>query len=403
MGQIRKLLPQPLNIVTSWTPLIGKPSIETEGGSVEQYYYANGASYIPSRAVTPLILHPRLHIVDRDGILPDGLQNILSVRWYHKTNSVDWTEITNRVGSTDYDATEEFSIDNSGILTCRRNVSHLGAEQLRADMEYYDRRTATSYTYRATTTLTTILKEDTRLVLSIDKPAVTTFNPLEDDALLDLSASAYLGNRKLTPGVDVKFVWYRLGRNSSIEFDDEAIEYVQLGSNGTTLRVNQLYIKNQTYRLRAILATGQLNGAGVFPSSPDPSAYADVTVNYAFPVLEAVSYSPHGCRVRIGDTAKTFKVRLVTNSKIYDDESVINANANVAWYRKTTANNASAEFLGSGASLDVDASLLRSSGNLRMSVYCEVSLLGPYQISTDGNGNAITSGGSAIVARSNNF
>ncbi|MGL5731971.1 MAG: hypothetical protein ACRCX5_12730, partial [Bacteroidales bacterium] len=63
---------QPQTIITSYTPLITNFEFVIDGGAPSQFYYTNTNQFIPNRQITPIVISPKLHIVDPDGILSNG-------------------------------------------------------------------------------------------------------------------------------------------------------------------------------------------------------------------------------------------------------------------------------------------------------------------------------------------
>ena len=388
---------QPMNIITSWTPLSAKVELDVEGGSTEQYYYANAAAYQPSRLITPCTLHPRLYIIDPDGVIPNGYQNNLTIRWYEQNASDAWVEMTNRRGSLDFDPSLDYIIESNGSLVFSRNVSHLQAQQLKVEIDFTDLRSAVTTTYFEIVTFNTILKEDTRLRLEIDAPPVLRFNPFRHTAQLALHAKAYLGKELLTSGTDVKFFWYKLQSDGSevlIDQDEGAIEYVS-GQNTDTLTIDRMKTVATTVRLRA-----GLYESNTAPVSPDSAAYTDVTLVYYVPKLTSMVYCPSGDRLRASADSKTFIVKVSDALGVLTDQQVAE-HCLVRWNLKTTQAGSTTTYFGDGVSITIPAKNLRTTGGYRMSVKPEVYLLGPYQLIANGSGAVIVNAsGEALIGRS---
>lgn len=391
---------QPLNIATSWTPLSPKVEVEISGGSTEQYYYANAADYQPSRQITPCRLHPRLYLIDPDGVVPSGYQNSIVVRWYEQNSSGAWVEMVNRRGNVDFDPSADYIIEPNGEMVFKRDVSYLAAQQLKVEIDFTDPRTAVTSTYFSTVLFNTILKEDTRMRLEIDQPSVVRFNPFRHAAQITLHAKAYLGKQLQESGVDVKFFWYKLQSDGSevlIDLDESAIEYV--GGQGTDgLIIDRMYTSGTTIRLRAGLYEG-----GSAPSVPDSSTYADVTLVYSIPKLVALVHCPTGDRIRANADSKTFTVKVSDALGVLSD-ALVAEHCLVRWQLKTTQNGSASTYYGDGVSVTIPAKQLRTTGGFRMSVTPEVFLLGPYQLISNGSGAVIVNAsGQALVGRSIDF
>ena len=67
-----------------YTPLDISLSVDILGGSLNQRYESVTGQHDPDRSITPLVLKPRLYVVDADHLIPNGdkTTDLVDCRWY---------------------------------------------------------------------------------------------------------------------------------------------------------------------------------------------------------------------------------------------------------------------------------------------------------------------------------
>lgn len=58
--------------------------IEVVGGPSSQNYYAESATFIPNRFLTPIVLKPKVYVADPNGVIPNGdkHEELLECKWF---------------------------------------------------------------------------------------------------------------------------------------------------------------------------------------------------------------------------------------------------------------------------------------------------------------------------------
>ncbi len=364
---------QPQSLLTRYTPLDSQFSIIVVGnGSTSQFYYTNGAQYIPNRVITPMKLSPSLFIVDPDGILGNGdKSSSLSVTWYE-----------NNVG-TPISTGTDYTVNSDGSLLVKKNVPVSTPVQLICQATFTDTRTGKPLVFEDRVVLNSIAKADERVTVAIDKDVVIAYNPITDSNLIDIKATVYLG-AKAAPAANCVFWWYKIenGTERLIGSNVLDIEYVS-GQNTATLRVDANNVDSALYRCRAAYYTGAK------PSAPtDTNVKAETTLMWKLPApLRGDISSPMGKTIRSDMGNMTFTCRLFTNQ---NEITNVDKHFLVLWYKKSTAAGATAVQVGHGASITLPASELRTTGGLQMQVYPVVTEHGAYQVLTDKSGDYLT-------------
>jgi len=379
-----KAKPQPLAITTSYTPLVTRFGIVTEGGSRTQFYYTIDGSYIPSRAVTPLKLRAWLNVIDPDGVLGNGDKSSqLTVTWYEGSYS---TQITA--------STSGYTLNSDGTLLVKKNVEPSNPIQVLVRATYKDTRNGNTLVYEDRITLNSVSKTDSSTTVRIDQPSKLTFDPMTDDELITINAELLLGNN-VVGDANAKYWWYLVnnGVETLIDQLDTAIEYIS-GQGTKTLKVNAMYTNFSIIRVKAVYYTGTA------PTSPASNApYADVAIVYKLPMVRAEVYSPNGSTLRSTETSKTFVCRLRTNNRILTDAEVAEHYL-IKWYKKPMVAGGTASHVSDGATISIKAADLKLTNRQAMNVYPEVYSRGAYGYVVDASGKAITnSAGKLILAR----
>lgn len=379
-----KAKPQPLAITTSYTPLVTRFGIVTEGGSRMQFYYTNDGTYIPSRAVTPLKLKAWLHVVDPDGVLGNGDKSSgLTVTWFEGSYS---TQITA--------STSGYTINSDGTLLVKKNIEPSNPIQILVRATYKDSRNGNTLVYEDRITLNSVSKTDSSMTLRVDQPSKITFNPMTDEKIITINAVLLLGNN-VVDSVNAKFWWYLVnnGIETLIDRLDTAVEYVS-GQGTSTLKVNAMYTNFSIIRVKAAYYMGTV------PTDPSDNApYADIAIVYKLPMIRAEVYSPNGSTLRSTESAKTFICKLRTTNRILTDAEVAE-HFLIKWYKKPIVAGGTASHVSDGATISMKASGLSLANRQAMNVYPEVYSRGAYGYIVDSNGKAVTdSNGKLILTR----
>lgn len=165
----------PTVIQTELVPLDENFVIEANG-TLEQWYYDNTAQFAPDRSITPLILTPKISVVDKE--LHQSWDNehvIKSVVVWSIMEDSTWVDITSSSASGNY-------VLSGNNLIVHKNVSYSQGVTIRCRLVYQDPRDNGIYITTQETVLLTC-NRDSNVVLpqvAITNPSARSFNPLVD-------------------------------------------------------------------------------------------------------------------------------------------------------------------------------------------------------------------------------
>lgn len=173
-----------------------------------QSYNADLDEYTPDYELVPLILQPKLSVVDPSGVLEDGdyTNSMTNIKWYEVTGTagsgVTRTLIT--ASNTGY------SIDTSeniGRLYVRKNFTPGVQVTLEFEGSFLDTRTNQTFTVHMNFALQSTQATSSPATLTIDSPEEFVWNPWRDAQTHTITARLMQGLAQLTN--NVTFHWER--------------------------------------------------------------------------------------------------------------------------------------------------------------------------------------------------
>lgn len=229
--------------------------------ALQQWHYDQTGEYLPDRAISPLILSPRLSVVDPD---TDNIYqpSFYQVRWFllnTATGEYD-TEIT----TTEDDEDVDYVVLTTGELEVRKNVSENAPVSILCVATYIDPRNAgKTYTCREKVQLTTHL--DTTVnspEVEIDQESTVKYNPFIDlSSRFVFNATVRIGDTEVSTTAEdspYRLRWYAIDAGGSEALIDEVDSpcakfpcYVS-GQGTPQLTVDAMYADNITIIARVI-------------------------------------------------------------------------------------------------------------------------------------------------------
>lgn len=358
---------QAQTIVTSYTPLSTTFKIAVEGGSLAQYYYTNANQYIPNRRTAPMLLRPKLHIVDPDGILTNGdVSGGLTVQWYQDNVLIS--------------SNSDYTINPDGSLLVSKNTTPTVPVTLSCKATFTDSRSGKQVIFEESVILRSYAKSDENATVTIDKDVACLYNPLKDSKTITVKAELKLGATPVATA-NAAYWWYIVTGTTERLISDADVEYIS-GQGTASLVVNAEMISKMQIRVRAQYYEGSK------PSIPaDMKVYADTTIKWSLPssVLAKIE-SPMGDSIRSNMGAMTFRVRMFDNTSEIINPDIYFA---IRWYCKSTAAGAVAKEVGSGTIVTIPATMLRNNSGIHTEVYPEIADLGCYYAALDQSNNTL--------------
>lgn len=357
--------------------------------TLQQWHYDQTGEYLPDRAITPLILSPRISVQDPETEViyePSFYQ----VRWFllnTATGKYD-TEITNTE-----DGDVDYLILPTGELEVKKNVSENAPVSLLCKATYIDPRNAgKTYTCSDTVDLTTHRDSSvTSPSIDIDQEGTVKYNPFIDaSSLFTFTATVRLGDKLIDttdPEVPYRLRWYAKDaelREMLIDAVDSPCAkfpcYVS-GQGTPQLTVNAMYADQITIIARIINTnTNQLYPVKEIRSLVwDNNIKADVTT-------EAID----GGAIKQDTVSKTFR-NIVTMRNRTLDEQVVNQNFLQTWkFRPASRTSAGGSTptdavttLGTGPQMELAGQKIHAQESSL--VYSELELMGAFKIVKQGS------------------
>lgn len=370
--------------------------------TLQQWHYDQTGEYLPDRAITPLILSPRISVQDPETEViyePSFYQ----VRWFllnTATGKYD-TEITNTE-----DGDVDYLILPTGELEVKKNVSENAPVSLLCKATYIDPRNAgKTYTCSDTVDLTTHRDSSvTSPSIDIDQEGTVKYNPFIDaSSLFTFTATVRLGDKLIDttdPEVPYRLRWYAKDaelREILIDAVDSPCAkfpcYVS-GQGTPQLTVNAMYADQITIIARIINTnTNQLYPAKEIRSLVwDNNIKADVTT-------EAID----GGAIKQDTVNKTFR-NIVTMRNRTLDASVVNANFLQTWKFRPASRTSvggstptdAVTTLGTGPQMELAGAKIHAQESSL--VYAELELMGAYKVVKQGTA-VVVQDGKVVICR----
>ena len=372
--------------------------------TLQQWHYDQTGGYLPDRAISPLILTPRISVQDPE------TENVYEptfyqVRWFllnAATGEYD-TEITN---------TEEGDVDYlilpTGELEVKKNVSEAAPVSLLCRATYIDpRNSGKNYTCNQTVDLTTHRDSSvTSPSIDIDQECTVKYNPfIDQSSQFVFTATVRMGDQVIdTTDQDVPYRlrWYAIdagGSEALIDATDQASgcalfpSYVS-GQGTPQLTVDAMYADQITIIARVI----------------------NTTTNHLYPVKElrsltwdnnfkvdATTEAIDGGAVKQDTVSKTLH-NIVTMRNRTLDANVVNTNF-IQVYKFRPASRTSAggstptdavQTLGCGPQIELTGQKIHAQESSL--VYAELELLGAYKIVKQGSA-VVVKDGKVVICR----
>lgn len=403
MGK-RLFLSTPANINVGLTPFVERFEIDASD-VLEQWYFADDGSYSPNRNRTPLVLTPSIQVFDQEN---NNVYNpsLYVSGWYiyDASNSTDyssdplwpglhWVKITN-VSDTQG---AEYVVSGNNLIV-KKNVpptdASYGGVNLTCVIRYIDPRD-TSVTYQRSESVHLATSKDASLdsiTISTDAPSSTLFNPLFDESVKTIVATA-LDQNGTDISANVIFQWYAKVAGSVAEVLLNTLPcYYETdqpsgGGQGTrTVSIDLMYQERID-----IICKAKLVADGPFIPSMEQRSFV-----WKYPSLEVVTACDCGGGVDAVNRPMTF--RNIVNSKLgVVSEADVMKHFQFAWKSRTSTASSFAS-LGVGPTVTVQSRALRNTTSYSTNVQSDVYFCGPLEEVTYSD-NELTQGGETIYCR----
>lgn len=411
---------QPAVINTEITPLSDSLRLEANG-KTEQWYYVNTKTFSPNRKQTPLVITPKVSVVD--AITSKSYDNVKFYKVDWRIKSYQAVSVSDKNGvrlewmwweDKPAVATEESELGqklqeydyvkyNNKLYVSANNSDAAHGITITCQVQYIDPRdTGTYYTVEKSIDLTTCEDATSSYpTIQIKNPQNTLFNPLTSDVTdVKFYAEAnWTGIPYASGEVEGEergeFVWYGLDRNGN-EKSIEELPYYISGQGTKEMIINPMYVEQTTIFLRIKYQNK------ILPPK--------VSVNFSWNTspLSGTIVSKNGNSVRDKNGSFVFYPIVNTNhGQIPEDK--IKEHLVFEWRTRTTnlsanSTNDTVSVVGYGYEIEIDKKKLyatSSENNLSTTVDNAIYLLGAYEEITQ-DGEEVTAYGKKVFGRSIN-
>jgi hypothetical protein len=406
---------QPTVINLELSPLSDTFWLDTNGESVEQWYSVNEKIFAPDRKFTPLIISPKLSVVDTLTAQKYENVTIYSTEWtvLEKTEE-GWQENVVAVNASienlqNYLKQHDYVKHFNKLYVTKNNKSAENPITIKCVATYLDPRDSGRQTKKESSVILSTSVDATIVYpkIQILFPATTTYNPLvSESSIYTLKAQANWEGVPYEEGEQEgsergKFVWNAIDKNGN-EVPVEQMPYYVEGQGTDEIKVDAMYDENAQVVLRI---KRHENDVTLLPPK------ASVNIVWVTTPIQGVIVSENGNALRGTSTKFSFYTIVNTNSGQLSDEK-IRENLRFQWKKRpatakktgATVNPSTETFinLGWGERIEIKADDMMSFGGTRKSssamITNDIYLLGAYS-KLQYNGEDITLNDEKIYER----
>lgn len=225
-----------------YTPLTLSLYMDVVGGSLSQRKDGLTGMFDPDRSLFPVMLRPRLEVLDADNIVAPGdhTSDLIDCRWYigHDSSGERITQ-----------STSGFSIGAHGALTVQRNVEPSMPLTLFFSCAFLDPRTNKPYRKTHLVTLTSALGTELALSISIDAAKKMAVSPFLTNMHRTITATFRNGESAVPDELSV-YRWEVLDGTAWRAVTADDLFYVS-GQGTKSLTIDRAYIDKEFIRVVA--------------------------------------------------------------------------------------------------------------------------------------------------------
>lgn len=219
----------------NWKPLQLQLSLSVEGSVPgKQNYNADTDEYTPDYTLTPLVIQPRVSVLDKDEVLDPGSVNsqLVNVKWYE---TIGGAKVLIQETDTNYEIATGGS--DAGRLKVKKNAEPNLPVTLTFYAEFIDSRTSQISVIQGTMLI--VCGSATESVrVELDAADQTAYNPLEDERTQTITATVYVGGKVCDASkyelvwevMEADGTWRAIDKTANVEDRD-----VTIGTGGITI------------------------------------------------------------------------------------------------------------------------------------------------------------------------
>lgn len=317
---------QPTIIDFELSPLSDSFWLDTDGDSVEQWYNPNEKKFSPDRGLKPLLITPKLSVVDTLTGQKYEDVTIASAQWFALENTPDgWVESEIYVNASDenlnsYLKSHDYIKYFNKLYVTKNNPSAESQITIKCIVKYIDPRDTGRLTKVESSIALSTSVDATVLYpeLSILAPATITFNPLvAESSKITLKANANWEGIPYKEG-EVEgeergsFIWDAINDNGKEVRIETMPYYVSGGYNKDEVTIDAMYADGA----KIILRTRRKNETNVLPPK------ATVNVAWVTTPIQGTIVSENGNTLRGTSEKFSFYTIVNTNSGQLSEDKI---------------------------------------------------------------------------------
>lgn len=377
--------------------------------TLQQWHYDADGSFLPDRAVTPLLLRPKISVFDPETYATYD-PSWYKVRWYllnPATGNYD-IEITN----TD-DGDVDYVVMPNGDLMVKKNVVESAPVNILCSGVYVDPRNA-GKTWSCSGTVQLVTNRDTSVTsptIEVNQESTVKYNPFIDpSSRFTFVAKAYLGEQLLDltgASSPWRIEWWAIGDGETSEQKIDTTTPLD-GINNNTLAKFPCYVSGQNTPTLVVDAamTDGITIIARIKNTAENRLYPEKclrTLTWDSPKLDATSEALDSGAIKQDTASKTLR-NIVTMRNQTLTEQQVNDNFLQAWkYRKASYTSAGGTTPTDAVQSLITAPQLKLEGAMihqypSSLVYAELELLQGYKVMMQ-NGKPVVQDGKVVICR----
>ena len=231
-------------------------TFRVSGGTLDQQHDADNDLFYPDRTVTPTLIEPTFHIVDRDAKSSrDATAELINISWKQVVNAAEPVDCN----TPDYDVSTEDTEDRKkGSIIVNKNVPYLTTITLKFAAQYFDKRRKRTLKVEKDIPLTTASVASLLLYTKLNRPTTYLIDPFQLDTPEQyqdvITPSFQLGDEQLTDTSVVGGWWFVLDGGKEVAVNPaEDIRFDAIDPKTFALTVDKRCFNDSVIRFKSSL------------------------------------------------------------------------------------------------------------------------------------------------------